>query len=140
VTGGVTGQRVEASLDRRVVDGDELAVLVRYGACTGPNADPDWFLPEAGAADVRRAQRVCSGCPVRERCRRWATAHDEHGVWGGEEHHPGGGRSDPELRDAARRLFAEGEDHRQVAALLGISTQRAIGFGVAWRRQQRRTA
>jgi hypothetical protein len=134
VTGGVTGQRVEASLDRRVVDGDELAVLVRYGACTGPGVDPDWFLPEANAADVRRAQRVCAGCPVRERCRRWATAHDEHGVWGGEKHRccevP-----DPAVRETARRLFAEGKDHRQVAGLLGISVQRAIGFGVAWRRQ-----
>jgi hypothetical protein len=119
----VTGR--EASLDRRVVDGDELAVLVREGACTAPRCEP---------------RLVCSGCPVRERCRRWATAHDEWGVWSGQMFRHDRAVGDPELRDAARRLFAEGKDHKQVAALLDISTQRAVGLCVAWRRQQRRRA
>jgi hypothetical protein len=134
----VTGR--EASLDRRVIDGDELAVLVRHGACTAPDVDPDWFLPEAHAADVRRAQRVCSGCPVRERCRRWATAHDEWGVWSGQMFRHDRAVEDPELRDAARQLFAEGKDHKQVATLLDISVQQAVGFCVAWRRRQQKSA
>lgn len=51
------------------------------GLCT--EVDPDLFFPEKGGS-ASQAKKVCSGCPVRERCLNYAlTNRIEHGVWGG---------------------------------------------------------
>ena len=45
--------------------------------------DPDAFYPEKGGS-TRDAKRVCSVCPVRDECLRFAIEHNERwGVWGG---------------------------------------------------------
>lgn len=112
--------------------------LLDHGACTDPAvADPDWFLPEADTTDARRARQVCDSCPVWERCDEWATTNGEWGTWAGRRrgHNSLG---DPDVRQTAHALFAEGVDHREVARLLDISVPSAIGFHQAWRRQQQR--
>ena len=49
--------------------------------CRG--VDPAEFFPSDGSG-VDRAQRVCSGCPVRSECLDYALENRiEHGVWGG---------------------------------------------------------
>lgn len=110
--------------------------LLDHGACTDPTvADPDWFLPEAAPADAARARQVCATCPVFGLCDEWATTNGEWGTWAARRrgHNTLG---DPDVRDAAHALFAEGHDHRRVAQLLGISVSAAIGYHGAWRRQQ----
>lgn len=124
----------------RIPDDDpaSLALLGKHGACGDPAVDSAWFLPEASDAEARRAQRVCAGCPVKAECLAWATDHSEWGVWGGvmfrDKNNPW--RRDPQLRDAAHRLFGEGNDYRRVAELLDISIPTAIGYHSAWRRQR----
>jgi hypothetical protein len=58
--------------------------------CAQPQADPDLWYDDARAAE---AIAICAGCPVLERCRASADAHERGlsrthiaGVWGGE--HP----------------------------------------------------
>ena len=56
------------------------------GACL--SADPDLFFPVAtgtvAAVQVRKAQRICAGCGVRQECFDFAMRSGEtHGVWGG---------------------------------------------------------
>ena len=57
------------------------------GACR--SADPELFFPIAtGVAvtvtQVRKAQRICAGCGVRQQCLDFAMQNSEvHGVWGG---------------------------------------------------------
>ena len=47
------------------------------------DTDPDRFFVR-GAAQARAAIRMCQGCPVQERCLRYALEHDiDFGVWGG---------------------------------------------------------
>ncbi len=56
-------------------------------ACKGRTALFFSPLAERPQARVRReaqARALCSGCPVREPCRRFARAHREYGFWGGE--------------------------------------------------------
>ncbi|MEV5509664.1 WhiB family transcriptional regulator [Streptomyces orinoci] len=58
----------------------------QYAACR--NEDPDLFFPvgTCGPAvqQTEQAKSVCRGCPVRERCLRWALeSGQEYGVWGG---------------------------------------------------------
>lgn len=136
--------QVGPRLGRRVPvgDADELEWLHTHGACTEAGVEPDWFMPEAKEPDVRRAKRVCAGCPVKDRCLDWAVEHDEWGVWGGEMFRDkyNESRHAPELRETAQRLFVEGKDHRQVAELLDISLQTAVGYHSAWKRQQARSA
>ena len=68
------------------------------GACR--SADPELFFPIAtGVAvtvtQVRKAQRICAGCGVRQQCLDFAMQSGEvHGVWGG---------TTPEERVRARR-------------------------------------
>lgn len=54
--------------------------LKQHGACR--TSDPDLFYAEAAAAELE-AKRVCSACPVLERCREWGLAREEFGIWGG---------------------------------------------------------
>jgi WhiB family transcriptional regulator, redox-sensing transcriptional regulator len=70
------------------------------GACV--SADPDLFFPVAtgtvAAAQVRKAQRICAGCRVRQECFDFAMRSGEtHGVWGG---------TTPDERIRARRQRA----------------------------------
>lgn len=45
--------------------------------------DPEAFFPEKGGS-TRDAKRVCSACPVREECLKYAMDNDERfGIWGG---------------------------------------------------------
>ncbi|MCU1616680.1 MAG: Transcription factor WhiB [Frankiales bacterium] len=45
--------------------------------------DPEAFFPEKGGS-TRDAKRVCTGCPVRAECLRFALVNDERfGIWGG---------------------------------------------------------
>ena len=55
-------------------------------ACLG--TDIDLFFPEHGNArgQVAQARRLCSRCPMKDRCRAWALSrpwNELHGVWGG---------------------------------------------------------
>ncbi|WP_309235724.1 WhiB family transcriptional regulator [Streptomyces sp. TRM64462] len=52
------------------------------------DADMDLFFPvgTSGPAvmQAEEAKRVCAGCPVQQRCLRWALdTGQDHGVWGG---------------------------------------------------------
>ncbi len=67
------------------------------GACL--TADPDLFFPIAtgtvAAVQIKKAQRICAGCQVRQECFDFAVRTGEtHGVWGG---------STPEERIRVRR-------------------------------------
>lgn len=127
----------QQQLPRLAAPGAELPPeLVDEGACTKPGVDPDWFIPEAKEPDIRRAQRVCDSCPVLALCDQWATEHDEWGVWAGRMRRNHKSLGDPDVRAQARQLFAEGKDHVEVARLLGISVQTAIGFFGSWRRDR----
>lgn len=45
--------------------------------------DPEAFYPEQGQS-AGDAKRVCSLCPVRTECLKYAVEHDEgYGIWGG---------------------------------------------------------
>lgn len=56
------------------------------------------FFPTRGE-DVRAAQAVCDGCPVRAECLEYAlTTADQFGIWGGESE-----RSRRRLRSARAR-------------------------------------
>lgn len=46
------------------------------------SSDPSLFILERGE-DVRPALAVCSTCPVKEPCLRYALDNNEAGVWGG---------------------------------------------------------
>ncbi|REE95157.1 WhiB family transcriptional regulator [Thermomonospora umbrina] len=48
-------------------------------------ADPEMFFARpADRPAIEAAKRVCSGCPVREECLRYASEHDDlEGIWGG---------------------------------------------------------
>ena len=52
------------------------------------HTDPDLFFPEGSEGPALRAtelaKRICSVCPVRERCLLWALDHSApFGIWGG---------------------------------------------------------
>lgn len=69
------------------------------GACA--SADPDLFFPIAtgvvAATQLRKAQRICAGCGVRQQCLDFAMQNGEmHGVWGG---------TTPDERIRARRAL-----------------------------------
>jgi WhiB family transcriptional regulator, redox-sensing transcriptional regulator len=56
------------------------------GACA--SADPELFFPIASgvlaASQLRKAQRICEGCGVRQQCLDFAMRNGEmNGVWGG---------------------------------------------------------
>lgn len=56
---------------------------LRYAACR--EVDPEWFFPLQGESG-RRAQRVCSRCPVLIECRRAIHAlppNQRYGIWAG---------------------------------------------------------
>ncbi len=51
------------------------------GNCS--NHPPEVFFPSDGVG-VEVAKKICSTCPVAERCREYAlTNRIDHGVWGG---------------------------------------------------------
>ncbi|MEU6597912.1 WhiB family transcriptional regulator [Streptomyces flaveolus] len=55
-----------------------------FGACRG--VDPELFFTEGKGQQVqlREAQAVCWGCPVRQQCGEYAIAAGEYwGIWGG---------------------------------------------------------
>lgn len=61
----------------------------RRAACRGMDSalfsHPEGERGAARASRVRAAVEICSTCPVREECRRWAhAAREPYGVWGGE--------------------------------------------------------
>jgi WhiB family redox-sensing transcriptional regulator len=65
---------------------DNLAEWWTLAACQ--SADPDLFFPISAAGPARvqveRAKAVCTGCPVRGDCLRYALAAGPlQGVWGG---------------------------------------------------------
>lgn len=69
------------------------------GACA--SADPDLFFPIAtgvvAAIQLRKAQRICADCGVRQQCLDFAMQNGEmHGVWGG---------TTPDERIRARRAM-----------------------------------
>jgi hypothetical protein len=47
--------------------------------------DPERWFPPHGAHKVviDAVKAECSDCPLIASCREWATAHGEHGIWGG---------------------------------------------------------
>lgn len=52
----------------------------QHAACRGfPTA---WWYPEKGET-TRKAQVICSSCPVRDECCHSALQRSEEGVWGG---------------------------------------------------------
>jgi WhiB family redox-sensing transcriptional regulator len=55
------------------------------GACTQPGVDPALFTSEEDDHQaVAAARAVCSACPVRLPCRRYAYQANPYGVYGGE--------------------------------------------------------
>lgn len=50
--------------------------------CACANEDPEMFFSEE-AEVTAAAILVCEGCPVRELCAAWGTAHEAFGVFGG---------------------------------------------------------
>jgi WhiB family redox-sensing transcriptional regulator len=77
---------------------------IERGACI--DEDPELFFPVGttppAVEQTRRAIAVCSGCPVRVDCLRWAldTSQDA-GVWGGLDE-----ESRRDIRRARRRAAA----------------------------------
>ncbi|MFR9802787.1 WhiB family transcriptional regulator [Pseudonocardia sp. RS010] len=69
-------------------------------ACRGQ--EPELFFPVGNAgpalAQTAKAKAVCARCPVRRQCRDWARAHEDSGVWGGEDEY-----ERREARDQHRR-------------------------------------
>jgi WhiB family redox-sensing transcriptional regulator len=71
------------------------------GACR--SADPDLFFPISDAPaterQIRKAQRICAACAVRQQCLDFAMRTGEtHGIWGG---------TTPDERLRARRARTE---------------------------------
>jgi WhiB family redox-sensing transcriptional regulator len=88
------------------------------------NAEPELFFPisatAASAITVERAKRVCSACPVRSACLRYALDHrQEQGIWGGltdEERQLARRRTDvSERRESAATSYHESGSRRQDA-------------------------
>lgn len=61
------------------------------GNCSGSNSTSIFFPestdPRVIAVNKERAARICSGCPVREECLRFAVANRERGFWAGSDEH-----------------------------------------------------
>lgn len=55
-------------------------VPTREWACVG--VDPELFFPTS-SAELAVAQRVCSGCAMRDLCLTLGETRSESGVWGG---------------------------------------------------------
>jgi WhiB family transcriptional regulator, redox-sensing transcriptional regulator len=56
-----------------------------HGACAQPGVDPSIFTSEEDNQQaVAAARAVCSGCPVRLPCRRYAYDANPYGVYAGE--------------------------------------------------------
>lgn len=54
-------------------------------ACVGQ--DPELFFPRAGSCptQVAEAKRICSSCPIEQKCRTYANeARERYGTWGAE--------------------------------------------------------
>jgi len=84
------------------------------GACA--SADPELFFPITTsvmtADQMRKAQRICADCAVRQQCLDFAMQNGEmHGVWGG---------TTPDERIRARRaLLRRRRAHRSLAEIRG---------------------
>lgn len=56
---------------------------IRDGLCVGVE-DPEIFFPPRSAGQADEAKAICSACPVKRECLRYALkAPEEFGVWGG---------------------------------------------------------
>jgi WhiB family transcriptional regulator, redox-sensing transcriptional regulator len=89
---------------------------IEHGACLGE--DPELFFPVGttppAVDQTRRAIAVCTRCPVRIDCLRWAldTSQDA-GVWGGLDE-----ESRRDIRRARRRAAATARAH-ELATVAG---------------------
>jgi len=80
---------VEPSIRRLLlgVNASESAWMTE-GHCASAMHD-EWFASdedepgENNNASLRVAQRICSTCPVRQKCLEWGIKYDEQGIWGG---------------------------------------------------------
>jgi WhiB family transcriptional regulator, redox-sensing transcriptional regulator len=102
---------------------DNLAEWWSLAACQ--SADPDLFFPISGAGPARvqveRAKAVCTACPVRSDCLRYALAAGPlQGVWGG-------------LTEEERRLLRQREAKaRMRASRRPGARERVTAFGSAF--------
>jgi WhiB family transcriptional regulator, redox-sensing transcriptional regulator len=102
---------------------ENLAEWWSLAACQ--SSDPDLFFPISGSgparAQVDRAKAVCSGCPVRSDCLRYALAAGPlQGVWGG-------------LTEEERRLLRQREAKARMRASRRSGPQaRVTTFGPAF--------
>lgn len=94
--GGAGVARLDAGWSSWLVEPQWQATvltLAEEGLCTLPGVDPDAWHPERSTAkpggpvtrrEAAYARRVCAGCPVIDRCGRYAIeAGEESGIWGG---------------------------------------------------------
>jgi hypothetical protein len=47
---------------------------------------PEAFFPEPGqqaSGDIRMAKQMCSDCPIKAECLKFALKHTQIGIWGG---------------------------------------------------------
>jgi WhiB family redox-sensing transcriptional regulator len=100
---------------------DTLAEWWSLAACQ--SADPDLFFPISGAGpalgQVARAKAVCTACPVRCDCLRYALAAGPlQGVWGG-------------LTEEERRLLRQREAKARLRASRTISPSRRPAWAAA---------
>jgi hypothetical protein len=84
-----------------------------HGACTQPGVDPWIFTSEEDDQQaVTAAQAVCSSCPVRLPCRRYAYDANPYGVYAGETQT----ERIANLRLHVRLAADEHRDHGEVVA------------------------
>lgn len=114
-------------------------------ACRG--ADTNLFFPEQGQ-DPTEAKRICRGCPLLARCRRWALAQpviDLHGVWGGLSLHERmdikreriqrrGRRGPGDYHDVIVRMRDQNATWAAIAKAIGYTEN---GVKSYWKRQRR---
>lgn len=106
------------------------------GLCT--QVDPELFFPSSGQP-TDEAERVCTGCNVRELCLEYALEHGERGIWGGKTENErrrilrkrkGAPVQMADYAKASRdrtiwRLTTEGYSAAEIADLVGC-TQRTV--------------
>jgi WhiB family redox-sensing transcriptional regulator len=103
------------------ITADTLAEWWSLAACQ--SADPDLFFPISGGGpalgQVARAKAVCTACPVRCDCLRYALAAGPlQGVWGG-------------LTEDERRLLRQREAKARLRASRTVSPSRRPTWAAA---------
>lgn len=65
----------------------EVLPWMNNALCTDPTVDPEWFFPDGNidkSFEVKIALRICSECPVRLQCLKYAVEnYPLDGIWGG---------------------------------------------------------